>query len=132
MGTDQPSPQTPTGEPAPVDTDAGAEPRAVDMVPVTVLTRFLGSGKTTLLNRVLPEQHGLRTAVIENEFGEIGIDDAPVIDAQEEVSPTPATAGTPVILLSSTRLSPGRRSCRWHRSRRRLGPRCRHGSRRCR
>jgi len=54
-------------------------------VPVTVLTGFLGSGKTTLLNRVLTEQHGLRIAVIENEFGEVGIDDALVIDAEEEV-----------------------------------------------
>jgi len=58
---------------------------AADKVPVTVLTGFLGSGKTTLLNRILTEQHGLRIAVIENEFGEVGIDDALVIDAEEEV-----------------------------------------------
>jgi len=45
-----------------------------DMVPVTILTGFLGSGKTTLLNRILKEQHGHRIAVIENEFGEVGID----------------------------------------------------------
>jgi G3E family GTPase len=50
-----------------------------------VLTGFLGSGKTTLLNRILSEQHGRRIAVIENEFGEVGVDDALVLDAEEEV-----------------------------------------------
>ena len=54
-------------------------------VPVTILTGFLGSGKTTLLNRILSESHGLRIAVIENEFGEIGIDQDMVINADEEV-----------------------------------------------
>lgn len=54
-------------------------------IPVTVITGFLGSGKTTLLNRILSEQHGLRIAVIENEFGEIGIDQDLVINADEEV-----------------------------------------------
>src|SRR5258708_330658 len=44
------------------------------MVPVTILTGFLGSGKTTLVNRILKEQHGHRIAVIENEFGEAGVD----------------------------------------------------------
>ena len=43
-------------------------------VPVTILTGFLGSGKTTLLNRILKEHHGHRIAVIENEFGEEGVD----------------------------------------------------------
>lgn len=58
---------------------------AADKVPVTILTGFLGAGKTTLLNHILSKQHGMRIAVIENEFGEIGIDDALVINADEEV-----------------------------------------------
>lgn len=43
-------------------------------VPVTIVTGFLGSGKTTLVNRILREPHGARIAVIENEFGEVGVD----------------------------------------------------------
>ena len=58
---------------------------ATQKVPVTILTGFLGSGKTTLLNRILSEQHGKRIAVIENEYGEIGIDQALVINADEEI-----------------------------------------------
>jgi G3E family GTPase len=52
---------------------------------VTVLTGFLGSGKTTLLNRILTEHHGKRIAVVENEFGEVGIDNALVVNADEEI-----------------------------------------------
>jgi len=54
-------------------------------IPVTVLTGFLGSGKTTLLNRILSENHGKKIAVIENEFGEVGVDNELVIGADEEI-----------------------------------------------
>jgi G3E family GTPase len=57
----------------------------MNKIPVTVLTGFLGSGKTTLLNRILSTQHGKRIAVIENEFGQIGIDQSLVIRAEEEI-----------------------------------------------
>ena len=57
----------------------------ISQIPVTVLTGFLGAGKTTLLNRILTEQHGNRYAVIVNEFGEEGIDNDLVVDADEEV-----------------------------------------------
>ena len=54
-------------------------------IPVTVLTGFLGAGKTTLLNRILTEQHGRKIAVIENEFGEVGVDNQLVISGDEEL-----------------------------------------------
>lgn len=55
-------------------------------VPVTVITGYLGSGKTTLLNHILSQQHGLKIAVIVNEFGEVGIDGQLIIqDDQEEL-----------------------------------------------
>jgi G3E family GTPase len=56
-----------------------------DKIPVTVLTGYLGAGKTTLLNRILSEPHGKKFAVIVNEFGEIGIDNELVVNADEEV-----------------------------------------------
>src|SRR6266513_5713581 len=58
---------------------------AQPQVPVTVLTGYLGAGKTTLLNRILSENHGKKYAVIVNEFGEIGIDNDLIIDADEEI-----------------------------------------------
>jgi len=56
-----------------------------NMVPVTILTGFLGSGKTTLLNRILKEDHGQRIAVIENEFGEVGVDNAIIETGDEQI-----------------------------------------------
>jgi G3E family GTPase len=53
-------------------------------VPVTILTGFLGAGKTTLLNRILREPHGHRIAVIENEFGEAGIDNEILLQERDE------------------------------------------------
>src|SRR5688500_2112412 len=55
------------------------------MIPVTVLTGFLGAGKTTLLNRMLTDHHGKNLAVIENEFGEVGVDHQLVISSDEEL-----------------------------------------------
>lgn len=63
----------------------GTKMEQISQIPVTVLTGFLGAGKTTLLNRILTEQHGNRYAVIVNEFGEEGIDNDLVVDADEEV-----------------------------------------------
>jgi G3E family GTPase len=55
-----------------------------DQIPVTILTGFLGAGKTTLLNRILTEQHGCKIAVIENEFGEAGIDNEILLQSSDE------------------------------------------------
>lgn len=54
------------------------------LIPVTILTGFLGSGKTTLLNRILKENHGQRIAVIENEFGEEGVDNDLLLQNEQE------------------------------------------------
>jgi G3E family GTPase len=86
--------------------------REAAQIPVTVLTGYLGAGKTTLLNRVLSETHGKRYAFIVNEFGEIGIDNELVVNADEEVfemnngciaAPCAATLSASSAICSSAR-----------------------------
>ena len=54
-------------------------------IAVTLLTGFLGSGKTTLLRHILNEQHGYKIAVIENEFGEVSVDDQLIGDRATQI-----------------------------------------------
>merc|ERR1712022_28737 len=57
----------------------------INKIPVTILTGYLGSGKTTFINYLLKENHGYKFAIIENEFGDVGIDDGLVLQSNEEV-----------------------------------------------
>ncbi len=63
---------------------AASAPPESDLIPVTILTGFLGAGKTTLLNRILTERHGEKIAVIENEFGETGVDNEILVKDKDE------------------------------------------------
>lgn len=56
-----------------------------DKIPVSIITGFLGAGKTTLVNHILTGNHGKKIAIIENEFGEVGVDDGLVVETKEEI-----------------------------------------------
>ena len=66
-----------------------------DLTPITVITGFLGAGKTTLVNYILKEQTKWKICVLENEFGEVSIDDGLVaesLDAPEDLITMVSTA----------------------------------------
>lgn len=58
---------------------------SIQSLPVSIITGFLGSGKTTLLNHILTQQQGLKTAILVNEFGEIGIDNELIISSDDDI-----------------------------------------------
>lgn len=62
-----------------------ADTNKAPCVPISILTGYLGAGKTTLVNHLLSQDHGLRFAVIVNEFGEIGIDNDLILSRDEEL-----------------------------------------------
>lgn len=62
-----------------------AEENQDQKIPVTILTGYLGAGKTTFVNYLLREHHGYRLAIIENEFGEVGIDGGLVMQSEEAI-----------------------------------------------
>ena len=68
-----------------VNSDSHAMELTKKGLPVTIITGFLGSGKTTLLNHILTNQQGVKTAVLVNEFGEIGIDNELVVSTDENM-----------------------------------------------
>ncbi|HVU38881.1 MAG TPA: CobW family GTP-binding protein [Opitutales bacterium] len=76
-------PAHPPAAPSPFAATPPGPPTAP--TPVTILTGFLGAGKTTLLNHLLAQLPGKRIAVIENEFGEVSIDHAIIVGAEEQV-----------------------------------------------
>ena len=68
-----------------VNSDSHAMELTKRGLPVTIITGFLGSGKTTLLNHILTNQQGVKTAVLVNEFGEIGIDNELIVSTDQNM-----------------------------------------------